>query len=713
MFDLRPILLLLVGLLSAAEGYHVTVDGKPWTGSWISLGDGPHPGPGDLLWVRGWRIPVDGPGAYAFTSGEHLLRLSIDGAPPVLAAAAISSTWKDDATQLVNPLAGLSRAELAGLRSLRFTATLRDGKAIWTPELLDPEVLDWSRLVLELRVECGERAVPLPAVAASRVRFLAVDCGSSGGGFSFDLANLASGGTLIFADLEAGGAAPLSGAWLASHRQLRHLAIRGGSLTDPAALAALRDLRHLQLGWLDQPLDLAFASGLHGLESVALSRCDVASLAPFVGLPRLVSLHASSTSAAMLPARACPSLRNLDVVGTRLTPADVGAFAALNPQTRIRHRWVDCLREMAARAEQLTLRTGGTCHRNQDEEKVLHQTADREAIALVAAMIDIDEAGSGHHCMCCGECVLEFRSGGALIASLGMHHGFGLRWSGNDNPWPGDARMTAAASDALCAWLAAHGADGPLQELRQVREQEAATGRMQALYRDILGAAAEDLAKTDKPEQVKAILAKLWPEAAERTLGLLRLYGCGHRDWSGVFGLDQLVEEDANLPAAAVSAVAERALDLPDACDGLARWCFDLRRLDTLPVEVRTAIGPRLAAHALADARADNRRKALIGLDACTEAWATAALRTALAGITPRQLARGEEQSPGGQVVFRPQPWSPPEKASDRAVAALALARRGDAVSSEAIRNLAAQSQGEERKALDEALRLLAAPKPR
>ncbi len=707
----RLVLLLLLGLLAAAEDYRITLDGKPWTGSWISLGDGPHPGPSDLLWVNGWRIPVDEPGDYAFTSGEQTLRLSIGDAPAALVAATISTTWKDDASTLLNPLAGLGRPELAGLRSLRLAATVQDGHAIWTPELLDPEALDWSRLVLDLRVECGERVVPLPEAVTRRIRHLAVDCGSSGGGFSFDLANLATGGTLVYADLEAGGAAPLRGAWLANHRQLRHLAIRGGSLTDPAALASLGSLRHLQLGWLDQPLDLAFASGLHALESVELARCDVASLAPFIGLPRLTTLHASSTTAAVLPARACPALRNLDVVGTRLAPADIAAFAASNPHVRIRHRWIDCLREMAARTEQLTLRTGGTCHRRQDQEKILHQTTDREAITLLAAMIDIDEENSGQHCMCCGECVLEFRASGELIASLGMHHGVSLRWSGADDPWPGDARMTAAASDALCAWLATHGADGPLLQLREARAQEAAAERMLAFYRDILGAALDDLARTDKPDQAKAILAKLWPEAGERTLGLLRLYGCGNRDWSGVFGLDQLAEEGETLPAAAVATVAQRALALPDSSDGLARWCFSLGRLSTLPAEVRTAIGPSLATRALADAHADNRRKTLVYLDACADSWATDALRIALAGIVPRQVAQGEEQAPGGQVVYRPRPWSPPEKAGDRAVAALALARRGDAASLTAIRKLAEQSSGDDRSALDEALRLLEVPK--
>lgn len=707
----RLVLLLLLGLLAAAEDYRITLDGKPWSGGWISLGDGSHPGPGDLLWVDGWRIPVDGPGDYAFTSGEQTLRLSIGGAPAVLVAATIDTTWKDDVSTLLNPLAGLGRSELAGLRSLRLAATLQDRKAIWTPELLDPEALDWSRLVLELRVECGERVTPLPEAVTRRIRHLAVDCGSSGGGFSFDLANLATGGTLVYADLEAGGAAPLRGTWLAGHRQLRHLAIRGGSLSDPAALAALGSLRHLQLGWLDQPLDLAFASRLHALESVALARCDVASLAPLIGLPHLATLHASSTTAAELPARASPALRSLDVVGTRLAPADIAAFAACNPHVRIRHRWIDCLREMAARTGHLTLRTGGTCHRNRDREKILYQTADREAITLLAAMIDIDEESSGQHCMCCGECVLEFRTSGELIASVGMHHGVGLRWSGADDPWPGDARMTAAASDALCAWLAEHGADGPLQQLREVRAQEAAGKRMLALYRDILGAALDDLARTDKPEQAQAVLSARWPDAAERTLGLLRLYGCGNRDWSGVFGLDSLVEEGEALPAAAVAAAAQRALAMPDSCNGLARWCFSLDRLSTLPAEVRTAVGPALAARALADAHADNRRTTLVQLDACTDGWATDALRIALAGIVPRQLAQVEQQAPGGQVVYRPRSWSPPEKASDRAVAALALARRSDAASLTAIRELVQHCSEDDRSALDEALRLLVAPK--
>lgn len=706
------LLLVLLGMVQAAEGYLVTLDGKPWHASWVQLGDGPHPGAGDLLWIRGWRIQVDGPGSYAFTTDGETLRLSRDGAPAQLVAATIGAQWKDGNQVLANPLAGRPAAELASLRCLRFTTSLIDRQAIWTADLLAPDALDWTHLLIDIRMELGERAVPLPPLAAQRIRMLAAESGSAGGGYSFDLASLATGGVLEYAELEAGGAAPVDGAWLATHPRLRHLTIRGGTISSPDRLADLHELRHLSLGWLHQELDASFASSLQRLESAELLACGVASLDPFIGLPRLESLDASASAIARLPARNSPALQRIELVGTRLGAAEVAAFAACNPQTRIRHRWLDGLREMAAKADSLTLRTGGTCHRRKSSERILHRTTDRDAIALLVAGIEIDEPASGNSCMCCGSCSLEFRSGDELLATLGMHHGIGLRWSGRDDPWPGDARLTPGAAEMLCAWLAEHGDDGPLRELAACTQQEAAARRMQENYRTILGeAACARLDGLEQPAAIKVILAERWPDPNKRTLGMLHLYGSGRRSWSGLYGLDRLLEDDDGLQLAAVEAVAQAAMTQPETCDGLARWCFALGHLDQLTPELRTAIGPALAARALADPRAENRRTTLIRLDACQEGWATQALRAALAGVNPRPLAAVEHTEPGGMVVHRPRPWSPPEEASDRAVAALALARRGSQVDADGIRALSQEDAAGDRPALAEALRLLDAAK--
>jgi hypothetical protein len=323
-----------------------------------------------------------------------------------------------------------------------------------------------------------------------------------------------------------------------------------------------------------------------------------------------------------------------------------------------------------------------------------------------------DDDNSGNSCMCCGDCAVEFRHGDNLLATLGMHHGIGLRWRGPDDPWPGDARLTESAAGTLCAWIAAHGDGGPQRERAEMIAREAAGRRMWENYRDILGdAASARLSLIRKQEEAPALLAERWPDAAERTLALLRLYGCGRRSWPGLYGLDELIEGPAGPKADAVAGVAPAALDQPDACDGLARWAFGLGHLAVLTPELRRSIGPRLAARALADPRAENRRSTLIQLDACAEPWATEALRLALAGIAVRELAAIEQPEPGGQVVYRGQPWSPPRQAGDRALAALALARRADTPSLEAIRALVPHSDGDDRVALDEALLLLAQPK--
>jgi hypothetical protein len=130
---------------------------------------------------------------------------------------------------------------------------------------------------------------------------------------------------------------------------------------------------------------------------------------------------------------------------------------------------------------------------------------------------------------------------------------------------------------------------------------------------------------------------------------------------------------------------------------------------------VRSARGPAIAGRALADPHAANRREAILGLDACAEDWSTVALRQTLAGLPLRSLHPLQQADPAGQVVYRGNAWSPPERATTGALAALALARRGDTSSLQAIRALHAavgadEAQADERKTLSDAITLLEAP---
>lgn len=698
------VLLLVLVAVSAAEPYTFTLDGATIVPRRLDLGDGPHPGPGDLVWIAGWCLPLDEAGSYAFSLDEKrgLLRTPATGGQPYLVGAAIAAGREG---KIDNPLLGLTRDDLRRLRSLQINGGSKD-QAVWSGTGPDPADLDWSRLYLELRLDYTVKDLPIPAAAAEAVRFLEIRHGVTGNRVQRDISHLATGTELRFLKLQGSGAAPISGAWIAKHTQLRHLDISGGTLTEVQALGGLGQLRELQLREIDGALDLGFAARLLALTSADLSRTGATSLDALLGLPRLTALRADSTPIAALPARACPALRRLDVVGSAIPEAAMQAFRMANPTLRIMHRWTDGLQDLAARSDRLVLRTGGTCHRDPKDDRILFETRDRDAIRLVLASLAIDEAASGGACMCCGSPSLEFHAGGAELATLGLHHGIGLRWSGADAPWPGDAQLTGAGSDSLCAWLAEHGDDGPLREWRQMKLRQQSEVRMLGYYQDILGEArlARLRQARGKPE-VLTLLAESQPRAAT----LLRLYGCGTREWNSQWGLDDLIEEELKTAGAEVAAVAAALVASPEGADGLARWCFWLANLDDLPEATRTQVGPQLAARALADPRPENRRTVVIGLDRCRDAWATAALRTALAGLPARPLNPAEEVDPAGQVCFKPRSWDPPAKAGLRALAGLALARRGDAASRADILARRDASTGDDRAALDTAAGLLAA----
>lgn len=84
--------------------------------------------------------------------------------------------------------------------------------------------------------------------------------------------------------------------------------------------------------------------------------------------------------------------------------------------------------------------------------RVLADATDPEAISFLARATRIDEdPATFHHCACLGNLVIELYRGDQLLASLGVHHGKGLRWSG----WKDDANL--ADPNRLITWMELHG----------------------------------------------------------------------------------------------------------------------------------------------------------------------------------------------------------------------------------------------------------------
>lgn len=157
----------------------------------------------------------------------------------------------------------------------------------------------------------------------------------------------------------------------------------------------------------------------------------------------------------------------------------------------------ESLQETLAPATLLRIRSGGTCHRDIAEEKVLYEEKDPAVVKNFATQLRIQPDESGFHCMCCGEPTFEFYWGAELVAMIGFHHGQSLRWVGG---WPGDGMLTKECKTFLVDFLAEHGVKGPKEELeRPKREAEswkkrtdAAFARLRPEFVDLFKTAVDD-----------------------------------------------------------------------------------------------------------------------------------------------------------------------------------------------------------------------------
>jgi hypothetical protein len=105
--------------------------------------------------------------------------------------------------------------------------------------------------------------------------------------------------------------------------------------------------------------------------------------------------------------------------------------------------------------DRIRVRSGGVdAHLN----RTLFEETDPEKVKEVIQSIRIDLANSGQHCTCSGDPIIEFYRGGALVVTLGYHHGKKLRW---EEGWRGDGAMTADSAAAMNAWLNARGVKSP------------------------------------------------------------------------------------------------------------------------------------------------------------------------------------------------------------------------------------------------------------
>jgi hypothetical protein len=691
----------------ARKRYSFAIDGEPCDYSQLysfSLdGARGRPAPGDVVHIDSLAVVLGPEGTYNFkTTPEEdgrLLLVAEDGSETVVGAA-VGWTYKDDKRVVFNPLAKLTPGEVRRLRGVRL-----DGWPEGTAEKL--EHIDPAGCCVTITDNAAQGELKTLPRLPPGLRYLSIDESSSEG--MEDYSALAGQRELRFFRLDAGWSGAFDLALIAQNRRLRYLDLRMQDLANTEALSSLVELRGLNVSWCDDLTDISFARGMKALRRLAIQESGVTDLSPLGGLEHLEEINADKAPVGKLPAVPLPALRNLGVMSTKLSDEAVATFAASHPKCKIRHGWERMLHSALAEVTRIRVRSGGTCHHDPAREKTLFEVKEAEKVRQVVDGIRVDESGSGFHCMCCGEPSFEFYAGERLVATLGFHHGRSLRWPGG---WPGDGLLTDESAGFICEWLADHGITGPNEERESEKRSAAALRRRWKRYWSIIPKPMQKSVYAAKSaEERVAAFEQGVPDPVARAELYLRLFGCDELSWNIYVGLDELLPETL-LPGVAkadMAAAFRNVLADPAGANGAARWIFSERKWGETEPAVLQEVLPALAERAMAHPRRVSRRRTIASLGAIKGQSAIRVLRRVLAGeIKVRVLNDEDKDEPGGMVSFGPGDGDVPEKCSDRAHAALVLAELGDRESLPAIRRLAGEAEGDDKKIADKALRMLA-----
>jgi hypothetical protein len=326
-----------------------------------------------------------------------------------------------------------------------------------------------------------------------------------------------------------------------------------------------------------------------------------------------------------------------------------------------------------------------------------------------------------------GDPTIEFYEDKKTVARLVVIHGDVLRWPGG---WPEDAPLVEASADYIAKWLSDHGvakwlsdhghglaewlSDHGVKGAKVEDKKLSAKKNDQALelcWKRWFAALPDEvdkrLQKAENTEEMLAALEDRVKDGPGRARLYLRLWGVGETSWDyyGVFGRllqERLCEHVCEADIAAALKLILRDED-QEGIRGLARWLFGEYEDGEIKPKI-VALAIRSAASAgLGSPWRDNRRRTINVLHMIGTREAVAALRECLADkIKVRKLPQEQGTEPDSEVK---------EACSDRAHAALCLAKLGDTQSLAAIIALHKEAKGEDRKVLDKALGLLKAAK--
>ncbi|HXX93660.1 MAG TPA: hypothetical protein VEN81_08495, partial [Planctomycetota bacterium] len=415
------------------DGYSFFIDGEPRNlRPWSLNGNPVVRATGDVVFVGEIPIVLGEPGIWRFrTTPEEdgrLFRVDDNGKETVIGVS-IGWNMKDGKKIIFDPISRLSDDEIRGLQGLRLDS--------WPPGLEKKLALMNPARMGVVVTDRVEQDGALPALPEG-LRYLWVSESSSAG--IKDFTTLASQRELRILGLDLVAAKAFDVSLLKGNTSLRVLSLGMKKLLNIESLAVLTELRIADLQWNEEVRTIEWVRGMKSLKAIYLHGTGVGDLSPLEGLSSLATVRANQAPVRQLPRGSLPALREMSILSTKISDAEADAFRRANPGCKVAHRWMSTLQEALASATRLRVRSGGTCHRRVSEEKTLIEIKDPKEVQAFVKSLVVDETQSDRHCMCCGDPSFEFYEGDKLVATLGFHHGSGLRWPGG---WPADAAPTA------------------------------------------------------------------------------------------------------------------------------------------------------------------------------------------------------------------------------------------------------------------------------
>lgn len=339
--------------------------------------------------------------------------------------------------------------------------------------------------------------------------------------------------------------------------------------------------------------------------------------------------------------------------------------------------WLAALADAVAGADTLTVTE--VIGRGKGARTTLHEVRDAAAIERLLSELSLSEARDlGPPRV--DAAWLEFHREGRLLARLTLVSGRSLHWGDADPP---GGRLSDDSADHLCAWLASHGCTGPGEALLRMRRRERLWDTVVQAQAALLPPDASwILWEPGREEERIAELMRIAPGPLERASACFRVLGASHAEWFVTLPLERLVEpylHDA-LNAEVVAAAMERVWNEPCGPPGVSRWLVHAGGAARVGVLAEQLL-PQALRWTLAHPVARNRTEAMEWLAASRAAFATQLLHEVFAdAIEVRDLPE-ETRALLGE-------FSDPETfylednlvrgTSDRAYAALLLARRGE-----------------------------------